>query len=92
VYRTLQVLKEQSLVAELHVPDGPTEYEVVVHGIHHHAVCTKCGSMLQFPPEVLASVGEWLLHEYDFRAELSHVAVPGVCSACAKTVPTGDAL
>jgi Fur family ferric uptake transcriptional regulator len=92
VYRTLQVLKAQGLVAELQVPDGPTEYEVVVNGAHHHAVCTRCGSMFQFPPEVLVSVGERLLHEYGFRAKLSHVAIPGVCRACAEATPTDDSL
>lgn len=84
VYRTLQVLKEQGLVAELQVRDGPMQYEVVVDGAHHHAVCTKCGSMLQFPPELLAPVRERLLREYGFRAELLHLAIPGLCSACAE--------
>lgn len=84
VYRTLQVLEEQGLVAELQVPDGPLEYEVVVNRAHHHAVCTACGAMLELPPDVLAPVGERLLREHGFRAELSHMAIPGLCSACAR--------
>jgi Fur family ferric uptake transcriptional regulator len=82
VYRTLQVLKEQGLAAELQVRDGPTEYEAAATGTHHHAVCAACGARLELPPDILAPIRERLLQEYGFQAELAHVAIPGLCSAC----------
>ncbi|MFQ5855858.1 MAG: Fur family transcriptional regulator [Anaerolineae bacterium] len=82
IYRTLQVLKAQGLVAELRVPDGPTQYEATLDDSHHHAICHRCGTMLDLEPEVLEPLRDQLLTQYQFRAELTHMAVFGVCRTC----------
>lgn len=84
VYRTLQVLKDQDLVGELQVPDGPTQYEALLGDCHHHAICHRCGSMLKVAPETLEPIRDRLLAEHGFRAELAHMAILGVCKACAE--------
>ena len=84
VYRTLQVLKEQHMVAKLHAPDGPTQYEALLAGHHHHAVCLTCGAELELSPETLDPIREQLLAQYGFRAELTHMVICGVCRACAE--------
>lgn len=84
VYRTLQVLKEQGLVAELRVPDGPTQYESLLDGLHHHAICRRCGAMLELQPEILEPICRQLLSQYGFHAELAHTAILGLCERCAE--------
>jgi Fur family ferric uptake transcriptional regulator len=84
VYRTLQVLKEQNLVVELQVPNGPTQYEAAPNGSHHHAICRTCGEMLELSPDALEPLRKRLLEQHDFHAELTHVAIYGQCGACAE--------
>ena len=84
IYRTLQVLKESGLIAELHTPDGPTQYEGLLAGSHHHAICRRCGSMLELTPETLEPIHQQLLEQYGFYAEMAHMAILGLCKACAE--------
>ncbi|RMD57882.1 transcriptional repressor [Candidatus Parcubacteria bacterium] len=84
VYRTLQVLKEQGLVVELQVPDGPTQYEGTQKDSHHHAICRRCGTMLDVQPDALEPIREQLLAQHGFRAEFSHMAILGLCKTCAE--------
>jgi Fur family ferric uptake transcriptional regulator len=82
VYRTLQVLKEQDMVAELRVPDEPVQYESLLVGSHHHAICRHCGAMLDLPANTLDPIREQLQALTGFRAEFAHMAISGLCAAC----------
>jgi Fur family ferric uptake transcriptional regulator len=84
VYRTLQVLKEMGLVAELQASGGPTQYEALREGSHHHAICCACGTMLELAPEILEPIREQLLAQYGFHAEFTHMAISGLCRTCAE--------
>jgi len=84
VYRTLQVLREQGLVVELQVPAGATQYEAVLDDCHHHAICQRCGKMLELKPDALDPIRKQLLERHGFRAELTHMAIFGLCQACAQ--------
>ncbi len=84
VYRTLQVLKEQGIVAELHTPEGPTQYEALLGDAHQHAVCIACGTMFQLAPETLNPLRGQLLDQYGFHADLTHIVIRGTCQACAE--------
>lgn len=84
VYRTLQVLIEQELVTELHVPDGSTQYEALGEHRHHHAICRRCGAMVEIAPEILRPVREALRATHGFDADLTHMAIFGTCRACAE--------
>lgn len=42
VYRTLESFVEKNLVSRIEFGDGVTRYEIL-HGHHHHIVCTECG-------------------------------------------------
>ena len=84
IYRTLQVLKEMGLVAELQTPAGPTQYEALLSGSHHHAICCACGTMLELAPGILEPIREQLLAQYGFHAEFTHMAISGLCRTCAE--------
>lgn len=90
VYRTLQVLKQQGLVAELRVPDGPTQYESLLDGLHHHAICRSCGTMLELELEALEPICQQLLSQHGFHAEFTHTAILGLCRTCVEGQPEKD--
>jgi Fur family ferric uptake transcriptional regulator len=83
VYRTLELLQEFDLVAAFDLEDGQRHYELLgVHGPHCHLVCRACGKTLGVDQEVVRPLGERLLQEYGFQADLEHLTIPGLCQEC----------
>lgn len=82
VYRTLELMKELGLVAEIEVGDGIARYHAREHGHHHHLVCSKCGRILEFPESELIPLEKVLTKHHGFRADLRHLAIFGLCSGC----------
>ena len=82
VYRTLDSLSDAGLVTVARFNDRPVTYHLTVD-VHHHAVCTTCGAVINLPPAAVAALGEHLLRTYGFHAEPSHLTIPGRCARCA---------
>lgn len=87
VYRNLVFLRQQGLVGELRLEGQPARFEAVRGGEeHHHAVCTRCGAMLEIDHTDLASLEAVLRDKYGFQLEPVHLTLPGLCQACASAV------
>jgi Fur family ferric uptake transcriptional regulator len=84
VYRTLELLKKLSLVTETDLGGGRVRYHPVEKGHHHHLVCQNCGAMIDLDDSVLASLKNALSREYNFDADLKHLAIFGRCANCKK--------
>jgi Fur family ferric uptake transcriptional regulator len=82
VYRTLELLKELGLVTETDLGGGKFRYHSVEKGHHHHLICRKCGQVFHLDESVLKPVEGAILRQYDFKADLSHLAVFGNCVKC----------
>lgn len=83
VYRTLELLQEFDLVAAFDLEDGQRHYELLgVHGPHCHLVCRICGKSVGVDQEVVRPLGERLLQEYRFQADLDHLTISGLCQDC----------
>jgi Fur family ferric uptake transcriptional regulator len=82
VYRTLELLKKLGLVTDTDFGEGRVRYHPVGKGHHHHLVCQECGSIVDLDEAVLAPLKEDLLREYDFSADLKHLAIFGRCGKC----------
>jgi Fur family ferric uptake transcriptional regulator len=82
VYRTLDLLKELKLITEIDLDDGCVRYHLTEKGHHHHLVCNNCGKMIDLPESTLLKLSETLAMEYQFQADLKHLAVFGTCSDC----------
>jgi Fur family ferric uptake transcriptional regulator len=82
VYRTLELLKELGLVTEIALGDGCVRFHPAEKGHHHHLVCQRCGRIIDLPESALDSLEKILLDEYQFKADLNHMAVFGLCSNC----------
>ncbi len=84
VYRTLELLKELGLVTEIALGDGRVRYHPAEKGHHHHLVCHKCGRTIDLPEPALSPLEDTLLHDYQFKADLRHLAIFGLCADCQK--------
>lgn len=82
VYRTLELLEKLGYVAHTHFGDG-VAYHRAEEGIHQHLVCRRCGSEQELDVEVLTPLGERILRDYGFEADLAHFAIEGTCRRCA---------
>jgi Fur family ferric uptake transcriptional regulator len=84
VYRTLDLLKELGLVTEIDLDDGRVRYHLSEKGHHHHLVCSACGKITDLPESALLRLTETLAQQYQFKADLKHLAVFGTCADCQK--------
>jgi Fur family ferric uptake transcriptional regulator len=84
VYRTLELLKELGLVTEIDLDDGRIRYHLAEKGHHHHLVCSKCGSIIDLPESALLQLTRALARDYQFQADLRHLAIFGLCAKCQK--------
>ncbi len=84
VYRTLELLKHLGLVTETDFGEGRVRYHPAGKGHHHHLVCQECGAIIDLDETVLAPLKSALLREYEFSADLRHLAIFGRCVKCSK--------
>ena len=84
VYRTLEMMKEQGLVAESDLGGGRLVYHPVGKAHHHHLVCRKCGSVQDVDESVFTKLQDDLKKRYGFDAVLEHMAIFGTCKKCGK--------
>lgn len=82
VYRTLEFLRTAGLIVQVRVGNDPAGYHVADHG-HHHAACSGCGAMIEFPDSVLRPLVNRLLRDHGFQAEPRHLVIDGRCATCA---------
>jgi len=84
VYRTLELLKKLKLVTETDFGEGRVRYHVAEKGHHHHLICHTCGKIMNLDEAVLYPLRDALFRDYDFDADLRHLAISGKCSDCGK--------
>ena len=82
VYRTLELLNQLGLVTETDLGGGRVRYHPADKGHHHHLVCQQCGKIIDLDESVLVSLEKVLFGEYNFSADLRHLAIFGRCADC----------
>jgi Fur family ferric uptake transcriptional regulator len=82
VYRTLELLKELGLAAEIDIGDGLLRYHAIENGRHHHLVCNKCGKMIELSESEFFPLEKSIMKNQGFKADLTHLAIFGLCSSC----------
>ncbi len=81
VYRILDFFGEMQLVAKADI-GGHTVFEVVGDSPHHHLVCRQCGHVTSLEDHHFDDLAVHLLEEHGFEADLSHLAITGLCAEC----------
>lgn len=88
VYRNLVFLRQQGLIGELRLEGQAARFEAVRSGHeHHHAVCSRCGAMIDIAPNDLNQLSDDLVRKYGFAVNLVHLTLNGHCSACRSAEP-----
>lgn len=81
VYRTMNFLEELNLVFSADI-QGEKVYEIARPTPHHHLVCRRCGQVTTIADHHLDELVARLAEEYDFQAEINHLAIQGLCGHC----------
>lgn len=83
VYRALQWLKGLGIVSQTDIGAAGVVYELVTQPCHHHLVCLNCGALVDLDDAYFAPLRASLRCDYGFAARIEHMAVFGLCAACA---------
>jgi Fe2+ or Zn2+ uptake regulation protein len=81
VYRILDFFCELQLIAKADI-GGYTVFEVVGDSPHHHLVCRQCEQVTSLEDHHFNELAVHLLEEHGFEADLSHLAITGLCAEC----------
>jgi len=82
VYRTLDLLEELGLVTRTDLGEGCVRYHHTEKSNHHHLICQKCGKVIDLEKSALLPLQTGLLKGYNFKADLRHLAIFGLCADC----------
>lgn len=82
VYRTLDMLWEQGFACRNDLSEGKIVYATFQHGPHIHLVCRHCNNIIEADPEILDPLGEHIYAKHNFKADLQHISIFGICPEC----------
>jgi Fur family ferric uptake transcriptional regulator len=85
VYRILEQLEQEGLVARIEVGQGIVRFEPVRGGAghHHHLVCDRCGRLTPFSDERLERELERVSERVPLVVAEHEVILHGECASCA---------
>jgi Fur family transcriptional regulator, ferric uptake regulator len=82
IYRTVTTLVDQGVLHALTLEGGLTTYGLAT-APHHHAVCTRCGSIIEVPARQLSSALEHAMAGSSFAlSEAAGLTLHGLCPQC----------
>ena len=84
IYRTLGILAKLRLICELHAGDTCRSYTISAPGHHHHLLCSKCGTVVDFIGYDLSELEQRLSLETGFKVEDHLLEFVGLCQTCQK--------
>jgi Fur family ferric uptake transcriptional regulator len=83
IYRTIPILIDAGLVAEVFQEEGQTLYEHTFGHEHHcHLRCSQCGKVVEFSAPGLAALESKMADEHGFAISGHRLEIFGVCPAC----------
>ena len=81
VYNSLNYLKDTGLISEINFGNGASRYDRETER-HDHAICTECGTLVDFDIAVTPEVVRAAARKTGFRPESLHLTLRGVCPDC----------
>lgn len=82
VYRTLQWLKQNRVVAQMTRGTGADVYALLGDDRHHHLICVECGSVSQIGDDLFQTLRESIRQQHGFVSHIDHYAIFGLCAGC----------
>lgn len=90
IYRTVTTLVEQGVLHSLTLDGGVTTFGLAT-APHHHAVCTRCGAIIEVPARQLSSALQHAMAGSSFAlSERAGLTLHGLCPACQDSVQDLD--
>jgi len=81
VYNSLRYLRETGLVHEINFGDSASRYDRETDR-HDHAICTDCGSLVDFDLPEAAKLIQAAARKSRFTPESVHLTLRGICPDC----------
>jgi len=83
IYRTLPLLLQSGLIAQVERTEKPAHYEHTFgRGHHDHMHCISCGSTIEFYSEKLERLQEEICKERRFESVTHSLEIKGYCNRC----------
>lgn len=87
VYRTLELLQQLGLVRAIYLGSGAAHYVLLEDGHHHHLVCARCDTVVEFDDCLMHELEQRLGERYNFRVQGHLLEVVGLCASCREQEP-----
>ena len=81
VYNSLRFLKDAGHIAEISFGSGASRYDRTLHR-HDHAICTKCGKLVDIEMEHPAELVAMAASYSKFKPESLEFTLRGICEDC----------
>ncbi len=83
VYNSLRYLKEGGHIAEISFGNGASRFDSLTSR-HDHAICTKCGKLVDMEIELPAEIVNFAQEFSKFKLESIELTLRGLCPECNK--------
>jgi Fe2+ or Zn2+ uptake regulation protein len=83
VYNSLRYLKEAGHIAEIQFGNGASRFDGMTHR-HDHALCTRCGKLVDLDLEVPKNILEQAAKFSKFTPQSLEFTLRGLCPDCVK--------
>jgi Fur family transcriptional regulator, peroxide stress response regulator len=83
VYNSLRYLKEAGHIAEISFGNGASRFDSMTSR-HDHAICTKCGKLVDMEIELPAEIISYAAEFSQFQPESLELTLRGICPDCNK--------
>ena len=83
VYNSLRYLKESGHIAEISFGNGASRFDSLTSR-HDHAICTKCGKLVDMEIELPAEIVNFAAEFSKFKLESIELTLRGLCPECNK--------
>lgn len=83
VYNSLRYLKEAGHIGEISFGNGASRFDSMTSR-HDHAICTKCGKLIDMEIELPAEVVNFAVQFSKFKLESIELTLRGLCPECSK--------
>jgi Fe2+ or Zn2+ uptake regulation protein len=81
IYRNLDELEKLGVIVHSHLGHGPATYHLAT-SVHGHFVCEDCGTMIEVPESMFASLTRAAEEQFEFVIDPHHFAMLGRCANC----------
>ena len=81
VYNSMRYLKEAGHIAEISFGNGASRFDSMTSR-HDHAICTKCGKLVDMEIELPAEIVNFAAQFSRFKLESIELTLRGLCPEC----------